>query len=398
MKKKSKKDIQNELRIKWAIKNCTPHFAPTISPAPKSLERNEIESIHGAVDYYKQKGVTKLVVQPKFMGSYCDIELHSNIEETRFFSRNGYLITHLDREKMIEALRPIHKRFTKLYPEYRKILLQSELMPWVVMGKGLVEHDFKEYVTSVKGHVEFLKQSSIHSKISQIRETQSYKDFIEDKKVMDRKSLHEKYKHLLKQYDGVESFYTIDLDSYSNGIDIFNQQLEIYGKEGEFKFNVFNVLKGYHMNGSEISFVSNLESYRNFNIDNPDCLYFDSEVDNVEVIYKYFSDKVSENMEGIMIKPEFCNLTDLPPAFKVRNNDYLVMIYGVNFRKDYEYYLRKRKVDFKIKSSTNQFRVARQILSLTDSEITNNSDKIYESLLNKRILEEYREKELDTRL
>ena len=104
MKKKSKKDIQNELRIKWAIKNCTPHFAPTISPAPKSLERNEIESIHSAVDYYKQKGVTKLVVQPKFMCSYCDIELHSNIEETRFFSRNGYLITHLDREKMIEEI------------------------------------------------------------------------------------------------------------------------------------------------------------------------------------------------------------------------------------------------------------------------------------------------------
>jgi len=91
---KELKKIKN--RIDWFCVNKINAFSPTISPAPKSLQRNEIESIYEGVRYFFEQGVTEIVVQRKYMGSYCDIYLQKNLEETYFVSRNGYLISHID--------------------------------------------------------------------------------------------------------------------------------------------------------------------------------------------------------------------------------------------------------------------------------------------------------------
>ena len=36
--------------------------------------------------------------------------------------------------------------------------------------------------------------------------------------------------------------------------------------------------------------------------------------------------------EGVVIKPRKAFMQGIPPAFKVRNNDYLTLIYGVDFQ------------------------------------------------------------------
>ena len=82
-------------RIDWFCENKVNAFSPTISPAPKSAELKEIESITEAFKYFSERGVNEFIVERKYMGSYCDIYLHKNIEDTYFVSRNGYLINHI---------------------------------------------------------------------------------------------------------------------------------------------------------------------------------------------------------------------------------------------------------------------------------------------------------------
>ena len=90
-------------RIEWFCKNKINDFSPTISPAPKSKAKNEIESIEEAVNYYMKNGVAEFVVQKKYMGSYCTIYLKRNLEETYFVSRNGFKMDHIDVEKAKEG-------------------------------------------------------------------------------------------------------------------------------------------------------------------------------------------------------------------------------------------------------------------------------------------------------
>ena len=52
-------DIKIKNRIGWFCKNQINDFSPTISPAPKNKDRNEIETIHEAVDYFLKNGVNE---------------------------------------------------------------------------------------------------------------------------------------------------------------------------------------------------------------------------------------------------------------------------------------------------------------------------------------------------
>ena len=123
-------------RIDWFCRNKINAFSPTISPAPKSVERNEIESLYEGLLWFVRNGVREVVIEKKYMGSYCDIYLHKRLEESYLVSRNGYKINYLDKEKCLTALRPLHARLSWEGVELR--IIQSELMPWSVLGKGLI--------------------------------------------------------------------------------------------------------------------------------------------------------------------------------------------------------------------------------------------------------------------
>lgn len=77
-------------RIDWFCANKINAFSPTISPAPKAPERKEIESIDKAIRYFYLNDVKDIIVERKYMGSYCDIYLNKNLDDTYFVSRNGY--------------------------------------------------------------------------------------------------------------------------------------------------------------------------------------------------------------------------------------------------------------------------------------------------------------------
>lgn len=99
-------------RIDWFCKNKINAFSPTISPAPKSVERNEIESLYEGILWFVLNGVKEIVIEKKYMGSYCDIYLHKRLEDTYLVSRNGYKINHLDQEQCLRALQGLHDKFS----------------------------------------------------------------------------------------------------------------------------------------------------------------------------------------------------------------------------------------------------------------------------------------------
>lgn len=385
-------------RINWFCENKVNAFSPTISPAPKSPERNEIESIYEGIRYFYEKGVQEIVVQKKYMGSYCDIYLHKNLEDTYFVSRNGHKIDHIDIEAAKEACRELHSRID--WTDMSMLIIQSELMPWSALGKGLIENEFEGYLNVHQNHYGQLAESDLYRKIAQVKASPAYTEYIEDKESLSAKEMKEKYPHhIIRQYESLTSFTVLDMDVYKQSIDIYEAQINHFGKGGTIFFKPFNILKKVFEDGSELIVNDNL-SYKEVNDDDFLHLFIRNEEElnqSVEKVYNWFATLEKDMEEGIVIKPRQAFINNLPPAFKVRNNQYLTMIYGVNFHEQYDYYLMKRKIDRKLECSINDWMLNREMLKVKYKDISK-ENYLLKNLVYDRIMGERVEGQLDMRL
>lgn len=382
-------------RIDWFCENKINAFSPTISPAPKSVELREIESISEAFKYFYERGVTEFVVERKYMGSYCDIYLHKNIEETYFVSRNGYMINHIDIDQARKACQSLHNRFD--WTDLSVVIIQSELMPWSVLGKGLIENEFQSYYNAHKNHHEFLSQSNLYQKIAKVKESDAYKDYISDVKELSSTQLKDKYPtHIIRQYNGLSSFSVLDLNAYNKSLEVFEKQISHFGIQGDIYFKPFNVLKKIFDNQTE-DFVNDNLSYQEVNED-PFLSFEAKTVDElqsaIDKTYEWFSTLTQNMEEGIVIKPRTAFLKGLPPAFKVRNNQYLTMIYGVDFQENFDHYFSKRKVKAKVECSINDWMLNYEILKVPYAEI-DTENYLLKNLVLDRIMGETVESTLD---
>lgn len=385
-------------RIDWFCENKVNAFSPTISPAPKSPERNEIESIYEGIRYFYEKGVQEIVVQKKYMGSYCDIYLHKNLEDTYFVSRNGHKIDHIDIEAAKEACRELHNRID--WTDMAMLIIQSELMPWSALGKGLIENEFEGYLNVHQNHYGQLAESDLYKKIAQVKASTSYREYSEDKESLSAKGMKEKYPHhIIRQYESLTSFTVLDMDVYKQSIDIYEAQINHFGKREEIFFKPFNILKKVFEDGSELIVNDNL-SYKEVNDDDFLHLFIRNEEElnqSVENVYEWFAKLEKDMEEGIVIKPRQAFINNLPPAFKVRNNQYLTMIYGVNFHEQYDYYLMRRKIDRKLECSINDWMLNREMLRVKYKDISK-ENYLLKNLVYDRIMGEKIEGQLDMRL
>lgn len=391
-----------ENRTFYHTKVRTPHFAPTISPAPKNINRDEIESLYQGILYYYEHGIKKMILENKYMGSYCDIELHKDISKTRFFSRSGKLINYLDRDKLLSAASEIHAHIN-WDNQLEYILTGSELMPWSFMGKGLIERDFETYYWLYDNHINNIEQLQLYQKIGEIKDTEEYKSFVKDWDELGEKECKQKYpQHTLRHLKSIKDFNVLPLDEYKEGLKTYKEQLNLYGKGGAPFFKPFCVLKYGYSDGTEIIETSNIKGFTTVNKDENAYVILDFEKnsfdENIQKAYSFFEKSVLENNEeGIMIKPDEVFIEGLPPAFKVRNNEYLTMIYGINFKSDYNYYIEKRNIYKKVIESTKQWHISQELLKIPLAEISQKNEK-YCDLVKLRIESEYRCVNLDTRL
>ena len=123
----------------------------------------------------------------------------------------------------------------------------------------------------------------------------------------------------------------------------------------------------------------------------------ENEAENLAKIHAFFDALTTENEEGIMIKPAKSYVKGLPPCFKVRNNNYLTMIYGINFNANFEYYLERRNIKRKLEQSINGWEINQQMLEIPYKAL-NAENYLMKLLLLKPINNEEIEKTLDPRL
>jgi hypothetical protein len=392
-------ELRVKNRIEWFCKNKVNEFSPTISPAPKYVPGNEIESIAQAVKYFIGKGVTELVVQKKYMGSYCTIYLKNKLEETYFVSRNGYRIDHIDTAAAQKSIEELHQKMLELYPGFDTLIIASEMLPWKILGGNLIEKEYWAYYEALSTHNGYLQNNDLYEKINRVKQKAAYTGYADDKGNLSGKEFKAKYQsHIIRQYDALGQFKMNDLDIQKNSLDIFKEQLEIFGEEGEIHFKPFNILKIVYDSGKEVIPDSNL-TYASVNDDPFLHLHFTEGNEEAELkkITGFMEILTSQNEEGIMIKPLKSYTKGLPPCFKIRNNKYLTMIYGVNFDTNFNHYLDKRNIKKKLEQSINDWEINRQMLEIPYKNL-NEENYLMKLLLLKRINNEEIEKKLDPRL
>jgi hypothetical protein len=87
----------------------------------------------------------------------------------------------------------------------------------------------------------------------------------------------------------------------------------------------------------------------------------------------------------------------ISPALKVRNNQYLVMIYGIDFQTNYSHNLSRRKISRKLECSINDWRLNWEMLNVKYADINKENQYLKDLVLN-RIMGEEVEDKLDIRL
>jgi hypothetical protein len=400
MARKRRLNPREETRINFAIRERVMHFSPTISPAPKDEEAREIESLRSAINILLETDDI-VILQPKYMGSYCDIYLTKDINDTKFFSRRGYPVRTnvVSREALIEAVRPIWERFS--WQDTACRVIQAELMPWAVLGRGLIVRDFGGHGICHRDHMTYVRDTGLNEIVSGLKDTTEYRQFIEDADALSKKELRSKYPdHIIKQYQALSAIAVPEVEAYERAIDIYQQQLDIYGAEGDVEFKPFNLLKTVYDNGKEDVGVSNVDGWHSVSDDTYFIInkFLDESVeDQIAKAYEWYDGLVSNNMEGVVVKPNVVWDAESVPMFKVRNNNYLQMIYGVQFLDKFDYYLGRRRVGRKMRCSRNEWNIAQTLLRIPMKDISPDNEE-YVNLVTARILEEDFEATLDTRL
>lgn len=385
-------------RIDWLCQNKINAFSPTISPAPKSWERNEIESPYEALKYFFDNSVTEFVVQKKYMGSYCDIYLTKKLEDIYFVSRNGHKILHIDIDKAIIACQELHNRFE--WSNLSLVIIQAEMLPWSALGKRLINNEFWAYQQVHSKYLDYLKNSNLYEKIESIKKSESYLKYISDKNTMKDKDLKNEYpSHIVRQYQAIKSFTMLDLEKYEDGLRIFTEQISHFGIETDFEFKPFNILKKVYDDGKEI-IVNDNQSFKEVN--NDKIMTFEIKsmeelLNQSELVTHWFNELTNNKEEGIIVKPRKAFINGLPPGFKIRNNQYLVMIYGIDFINNYSANMQKRNISKKVNCSINDWAINFDLLNVKYKDIHIENYHI-KNLFYDRIMGEQIESTLDKRL
>ncbi len=377
----------------------------TMSPADKNEEENCLESLHQGLEYYRQRGVKEVVLQPKYMGSRCNVYLFQDLERCYATSRNGYLIKHMD-------LQPVFEQALQKFGSYMKeegvemMLIDAELMPWRVLGKGLVDNTFDVIGTCLEKENQVLKETGFHEAFEELKNSLQEKGLVAEKVKGMKKSevsktfgaMDAKNFYILNQLPTDAILSAEECDEH---LAIYKRQMELFGKEEAMHLKPFMVLKEVMEDGSERFYFDrkNEEVFRFLSDEPMETIRFEEEgwMQKAEAFYAKITE--SEEMEGCVIKPELVHTEGVVPYLKVRNENYLTLIYGFDFAKKskYEKLLRQKRINGKLKVSEKEWKLGMELLKVPYSEISPENET-YQQLVAQFIAEEKKEKELDPRL
>jgi len=405
-------------RIYYASEAGVNFISGTVCPADKIMskdenkdiviEDSELESLDQAINYFRRAGVDKLVAQPKYMGSRANVYLFADPEKNFTTSRGGFVIKP-DKIDLTDVYKPLYdvpfikEAFEKNNTEL--LILDAELVPWSVLGKGLIEKTFVTVDKALNSEVDFLKKTGFEKEFNKIFKG-SYAD--DDYENVQHKTSKKKLENMFgsskaNTYRSIRDYEREfpSLDALGDLAKVYSRQVELYGSDGEPSFKPFSILKQVFKDGTEKLFFNstNEEVYEAVNDDDFIVIDITSE-DDIDKLKKFYENTtVVEEMEGIMLKPHKVYIEGVAPAVKVRNPRYLTIVYGPDYqmpRKLTKLIDRKRTFK-KMEISVKEWEIGKRLLEIPFNKI-DKENKSYVQAYAEMILEENKEQELDPRL
>jgi len=392
-------DFDDKMDVVRHARNKVNFISGTMSPGGANLEHRTLEDIREALAYYKSKGIEAVTVQKKYMGSRANMYLFpKDIEKSYMTSRNGFVIKKID-------LKPLYQKMLDIMPkgilqnDTHLVIIDGELMPWSAMGRGLIDSHFATTGKGAATEADILAETGFEDVLSEMQskfDASGYKEIKNKQKKEDIiKTLGEGNYRLLSAFDG---FKWTPLEKQAEHIKIYNKQLDMYGSEGELEFKAFAILKQVLDNGFEKTWFDSQNDTVFRMVSNDDYANFD--VNEVEQARKWFNQRVEEGCEGIVIKPLRKVYTPgVAPYMKVRNPNYLTIIYGYDYLIEPKFtrMLEKKNVSSKIKTSIKEYELGMKMLKIPYKDISENN-VAYLDIVAQMVVEEKYEKNLDPRL
>lgn len=310
----------DERRANWVIRHGVKYISGTMAPAP--AKGNDIESLDAAVEYFIKAGVTEVAVQPKYMGSraqfylYKDADGNCDIDRCFATSRNGFKI----KLELTSLFVGLFERYNKLFND--ELIIDGELCPWSTLGRGLITDTFAKYQTAVRYQLDQLVTDSEFAK-----------------------------------------FGLMDIESKISHLTEFERQLDLYGQEQDPYVMPFGII------GIDGQWVGDRDQFEVFDkvLGSSGGAHFDLTIpEHVQQLHQMFDKLTTDgNMEGIVIKPRIYK-QGCVPYMKVRNKQYLRLVYGYDYPDRLERLCRQKNIRGKARVSIEEYNLGRIMFERPD--------------------------------
>lgn len=391
-------DFDVQKRLKWLAKNKVNFVSGTMSPCDKDFENGELESLSKGLEYFKSKGINKVILQPKFMGSRANYYM-SNVGENTIISRNGYTIDakrlKMSDEDYNKFLVYTRGKFDYLFTDgVEMIIFDGELLPWNVMGRELIERDFKLASKACTSEIDILVETGFEKMFSELLNKNTSLD------ITKANSQEKTAKKIMDEF----STEMLDIHTTKIALDKYNHQISLFGSDAEIEFKPFSILKYIYKDGSEKNMisadVSNIAMFESLGSDG--FVTLDLNDDDYLSQAEFFWNNITNvrEMEGLVIKPEVTYQVGVAPYMKCRNKEYLRLTYGFDY--DYlnvktEKLMKNKSIKRKLETSVKEYELGRMALNIKRSEISiDNAEWL--SIMVQLINEQNSESFLDPRL
>jgi predicted kinase len=388
---------EDRRRINWIIKNKINFVSGTMSPANKT--ETELESLEEGLNYYKNNGIEEVVIQPKYMGSRCEIYLSNKIEECYAVSRNGYKIK-------LDLTHIYQKLIDRFKGKYELMIIDGELMPWKALGEGLIENEYKIAEKAIGTEIELLRATGFDAYIDVYKGLLNGSEIADDLNKVPKKDLIEKYGNVAyRTFSNFRDYVGrhIDTEEMLKYFSIYQRQIELFCADGEIEFKPFCLLKVVNHDGSE-EVLPIKDNYENFKYVTASkgrmiliCFSDENWLGQASSYYEHITEDLE--MEGVVIKPRNIETKYVAPYLKVRNPNYLGITYGYDYQKEYRLkgLIEHKSINKKLRLSIQEWNLGLEMLKTPYKDITEDN-KVYKNLVANMVLEINQEKELDGRL
>ncbi|WP_442596749.1 metallophosphoesterase [Neobacillus sp. D3-1R] len=389
----------DQKRLDYILHNKVNFISGTMSPADKDVRKNELESLTKGLDFFKENGVREVVLQPKYMGSRCNLYLSRDLEQCYAVSRNGYKMNHID---LTEVFGRLHAKFLPWMDEKAIdiVIFDGELLPWQALGKGLIESQFDVVTKALETEISFLKEFGFEESLQELANRYDSSGFEEEKSRHSKKDLISHYG--LNNYHNFKDLKDIlaathSLDEQDKAYQVYRKQLEIYAKDNELEFKPFSILKMVYVNGEEE--IPKMKTSEMFSFISEDDFLIMNLEETYDGALEFFKKLTFEHgMEGVVIKPEV-QQDGLLPFMKVRNSEYLTLVYGYDYRFPHKYakLIKQKSIKKKVQKSLVEYKLGMEMLQTRLDEI-GPENTAYKQTIANLLFEESQKSEIDPRL